>query len=314
MKILITGASGFVGGALWRAAVAAGHEVVALGRRPLAQPGYVAHDLVHPLALDFRPDVVVHAAARSSPWGSAREFAAQNVTATKQVIDFCRRQGRPHLIQVSTSAVMYAPCHQVGLDETAPLPAEPINAYAATKRQAEALVRQYEGTWCITRPRAVFGPGDTVVFPRILRAARAGRLPLIASAEPVWADLIYIDTLVDYLLRIAELRATGVYLLTNNQPVPLWEFLGGVLQRLGLPTPERRVPVERALRLAAVIEGIYTVLPFLGEPPVTRFGVSVFAYSKTFTVTRALRDLGPPSVPLAEGITRFVRWQATQPS
>ena len=55
------------------------------------------------------------------------------------------------------------------------------------------------------------------------------------------------------------------------------------------------------------------MLPFLGEPPVTRFGVSVFAYSKTFNVARALRDLGPPSVPLAEGVNRFVRWQAAQP-
>ena len=52
MKLLITGASGFVGGALWRAARAAGHEVVALGRRPLAEPGYVAWDLTRPLA-DF---------------------------------------------------------------------------------------------------------------------------------------------------------------------------------------------------------------------------------------------------------------------
>ena len=74
MKLLITGASGFVGGALWRKALGAGHEVLAVGRRPLDRPGYLSRDLCEPLVCDFRPDVVVHAAARSSPWGSRREF------------------------------------------------------------------------------------------------------------------------------------------------------------------------------------------------------------------------------------------------
>jgi hypothetical protein len=66
------------------------------------------------------------------------------------------------------------------------------------------------------------------------------------------------------------------------------------------------------MRAAALIEGVYSLLPFLGEPPLTRFGVSVFAYSKTFRVTKALRDLGAPSVSLAEGVNRFVAWQRSQ--
>jgi nucleoside-diphosphate-sugar epimerase len=269
-------------------------------------------DLCRPLACDFRPDVVVHAAARSSPWGSRAEFERQNILATRHVIDFCEAHGRPLLLHISTSAVMYDRSHQFGLDEDSPLPARPINLYAATKRVSEQLVKAYAGPSCIVRPRAVFGPGDTVVFPRILRAAASGRLPLIESRQTVLGDLIYIDTLVDYLLRIAELRATGTYLLTNNQPVPILEFLGGVFEKLGLPQPTRRVTAERALFLARLVEGVYRVLPFLGEPPITRFGVSVFAWSKTFNVARALRDLGPPSVPLQEGVDRFVAWQRTQ--
>ncbi len=312
MKLLITGASGFVGGALWRKALAEGHEVCALGRRPLAAPGYHSADLCRPLSCDFRPDVVVHAAARSSPWGSRAEFERQNVLATRHVIDFCETQGRPLLLHISTSAVMYDRSHQLGLDEDSPLPAKPINLYAATKRVSEQLVKAYAGPSCIVRPRAVFGPGDTVVFPRILRAAASGRLPLIESRQTVLGDLVYIDTLVDYLLRIAERRATGTYLLTNNQPVPILEFLGGVFAQLGLPQPTRRIPAERALLLAGLVEGLHRALPFLGEPPITRFGVSVFAWSKTFNVARALRDLGPPSVPLQEGVDRFVAWQRKQ--
>jgi nucleoside-diphosphate-sugar epimerase len=284
MKILITGASGFVGGALWQASRQAGHEVTGLGRRVIDDKDYVPCDLTKGLALDACPDVVVHAAARSSPWGSRKEFVAQNVIATRNVVDFCETHGRPLLIHISTSAVMYANEHQFDLDELTALPPKPINLYAATKRESESVIRSYSGPWCIVRPRAVFGPGDTVVFPRILRAARAGRLPLIESPQPVMGDLIYIDTLVDYLLRIMKSRTTGLYLLTNNQPVPVLDFLCSVFEKLGLPTPRRRVPVRRAMLAAAVVEQFYTLLPFLGEPPLTRFGVSVFAYSKTFNV------------------------------
>lgn len=314
MKILITGASGFIGGALWREARRRGQTAFGIGRRAVDDPEYHACDLADGLAgVNFRPDVVVHCAARSSPWGSEREFEAQNVTATQRVIDFCEANGRPFLVHLSTSAVMYENSHQLGLTEEMPLPAVPINRYAATKRVAEALVAGYTGGYCVVRPRAVFGPGDTVVFPRILRAARAGKLPLLAADRPVFGDLIYVDTLVDYLLRIVETRVRGLYLLTNNEPVEILEFLGSVFDRLGLPRPTRRIPVQRAMRIATLVEGVYGLLPWLGEPPVTRFGVSVFAYSKTFNVTKALRDLGPPSVSLQDGVDRFIAWQSVQP-
>ena len=312
-NLVVTGASGFIGGALCRVLLARGHSVIGMGRRELREPWYRRCDLALGFPdLDSVPDVVIHCAARSSPWGSRGEFELQNVTATKRVVDFCRRHGQPHLVHVSTSAVMYANEHQFGMTEKTPLPVHPINLYAETKRAAEECVAEYEGPSCIVRPRAVFGPGDTVVFPRILRAARAGKLPMIESDRPVTGDLIYIDTLVDYLLRIIEQKACGLYLLTNNQPVPILEFLADVFRRLGIPPPRRRIPVRRAMRLAAAVEGVYTLLPFLGEPPVTRFGVSVFAYSKTFNVAKSLRDLGPPSVSLAEGVDRFLSWQSQQ--
>jgi nucleoside-diphosphate-sugar epimerase len=315
MKVLVTGASGFVGAALCAALRRQGHAVVGLGRRAQPEPWYQRCDLTQGMPdIAFMPDVVVHCAARSAPWGSQREFERQNVAATRYVVDYCESHGRPFLVHISTSAVMYTQSHQLGLTENTPLPPVPINRYAATKREAETVVSGYAGRHCIVRPRAVFGPGDTVVFPRILRAARAGRLPWIESEQEVVGDLIYIDTLVDYLLRIVERQPTGLYLLTNNAPVPILAFLADVFTRLQLPQPQRRIPVRRALRIAGVIETVYRLLPFLGEPPLTRFGVSVFAYSKTFDVTKALRDLGPPSVPLTVGVERFIAWQARQPT
>jgi nucleoside-diphosphate-sugar epimerase len=309
MKIVVTGGSGFVGRALCARCVREGRETVSLARQvsPHGQP--VQADLTQPLDWDFAPDVVVHAAARSSPWGSRREFEAQNVAATRHVIDFCERGGRPHLVYISTSAVLYRNEHQYGMSEATRPPPRFLNEYARTKYAGEELVRAYPGPHTILRPRAVFGPGDSVVFPRLLRAAKAGRFPLIESDQTVMADLIYIDTLVEYILRAIDRRATGLYHVTNAQPVPVVAFLRDIFSRLGLPAPVRTITARRAMLVAQLIEGAYRLLPLRGEPPVTRFGVAVFAYSKTLDVTKSLRDLGPPLVSLEDGVDRFIAWQ-----
>lgn len=313
MKVLLTGASGFVGGAVWRRARELGWEVLALGRRPLSHAEhYRSIDLSAPFDVEFQPDVVIHAAARSSPWGRPHEFEQQCVATTRHVLDFCARHGHPHVVHISTAAVLYRDTHQLALTEATPFPDRPINLYAGAKTRSEQLVNAYAGSSCILRPRAVFGPEDTVVFPRILRALERRRLPRFQSDRPVLADLIYIDTLAEYIVRAAAQRARGIYHLSQAEPVEIYAFLDQICTALNLTPPSRRVPVAHALRAARALEFIYRALPFLGEPPVTTFGVSVFAYSKTLDVTRALRDLGPPAVSLDEGLRRFLAWQRAQ--
>jgi len=315
MKILVTGASGFVGGRFMaRARALPGVSVHGIGRRPLPDGDYTALDLADPFDLPFVPDVVIHAAARATPWGRRRDFERDNVLATARVIDFCRRRGLPRLVYVSSSSVYYKDGHQLGLTEDSPIGPPFANDYAATKHAGELLVRAYPGRSVIVRPRAVFGPGDTVLFPRILAAARAGKLPLITTSGPLAVgDLIYIDTLVEYLLAVAtRADVADAYNLTNNQPVVIQDFLLDVFARLGLPAPTRRVSLRTAMAAAAVTETIYRAFRLRSEPPVTRFGVGVFAWSKTFDVTRALTDLGPPAVSLEAGVEAFVRWQRGQ--
>ncbi len=315
MRILITGASGFVGGAfMQRFANEPGLEIFGIARRATHLPNYAQHDLSQPLDLPFRPDVVIHAAARASPWGTRRDYQEQNVEATRHVIDFCRRTGHPRLLYVSTSAVFYREEHQTGLHEESPIGPGFVNRYAETKYAGEQLLQSYEGERCVLRPRAVFGPGDTVLFPRVIAAARKGTLPVFTGqTQPVMGDLIYIDTLCDYLLRAARApKLAASYNLTNAEPVDLQALLHRVLAELGLPLPTRRVSVATALRAATVLEWVWRSLRLKGEPPATRFGVGVFAYAKTFDASRTLSDLGPPSVSLEEGIRRFIAWQRAQ--
>lgn len=315
MRILITGASGFVGGTfLQRFSQRPGLELLGVARRPMPLAKYLQRDLSQPFDLPFKPDVVIHAAALASPWGTRAQYERQNVEATRHVIDFCRRAGLPRLLHISTSAVFYDESHQYNLKEMSPIGPGFVNLYAETKAASERLVAQYEGEHAVLRPRAVFGPGDTVLFPRVIEAARKGALPLFTGQDrPVMGDLIYIDTLCDYLLRAAQApQLAPSYNLTNAQPVDLQALLHRVLDELGLPKPRRQVKVGTALRAATVMEGVWRLLHLRGEPPATRFGVGVFAYSKTFDPALTLADLGAPSVSLDEGVQRFIQWQRAQ--
>ena len=327
MKILVTGASGFIGGHfVSRYREEEGVELHGLGRRSHAQvvaehmlrglPApeadyYHVHDLSLPLTLDMRPDVVIHAAGLASPWGRVEEFERHNVEATRHVVEWCERNGLPRLLYLSSSSVLYRRYDQFGLTEKSPVGPTFVNTYARTKYAGECLARRYAGTAVVLRPRAVFGPGDSVLFPRLLEAARRGRLPIIVrGGAPVVGDLIYIDTLVDYLMRVAQSPVPAdTYNLTNAEPVVLMEFLMDIFQRLHLPVSAWRLDYRIAWLIAALAEGAWGVFPLRGEPPVTRFGIEVLAYSKTFDVSRTLADLGPPSMGLNEGVADFVAWQ-----
>jgi len=316
MKLLLTGASGFIGGRfMQRFRGTPGLELLGLGRRALPDPDYRAIDLSQPFDLAFPADVVIHAAALSSPFASRRDYLRNNVEATARIVEWCRTHGHPKLIYISSSSVHYRPCDQLGIREEDPIGPRFANTYAETKAAGETLVRAYEGPWTILRPRAVFGPGDTVLFPRLLAAAKRGKLPRIVRAgPPAVGDLIGVDTLVDYMLRAARIpEALGAFNLSHGEPVAMQAFLADAFRRLDLPTPTRKMPYRLAYTAAFLAELAWTCLPLRGEPPVTRFGVDVLAFSKTFDIGKARSVLGPPSQTLAEAFDAFIDWQRTQP-
>jgi nucleoside-diphosphate-sugar epimerase len=312
-SILLTGVSGFVGGAAGAHLRRLGYYVIGVSRTAPRQDSvndHLALDLAKPHALP-PVDVVVHCAALSSPWASPAAYRANNVEATRNLLGAA---GGARFIFISSSSVYYAHGDQLNLTEDSPLPSSPINQYAATKRQAEELVRSSGLQAAILRPRAVFGPGDTVLFPRILRAAKRGALPRILrpDRQSPRADLIYIENLSHYIERAIALEATGTFNLTNNQPVDLFPFLDGMLEALGLPKPRKTVKVGTALVFARAAELVSQYLLNYKEPSVTRFGVEVMAFSKTFDVRKMLDTFGPPPVSIETGVERFLQWQRTQ--
>lgn len=313
-KILITGASGFIGNAfLQRFASRAEFELYGVGRRELtnipATVRYTALDLSCLDSLDFTPDVVIHAAGKAGPWGSKADYWQANVLSTEHVIDFCQRRGSPRLVYLSSAAVYYRYQHQLALTEQTAVGPTFVNDYARSKFYAEQRVRAYRGDRTILRPCAVFGQGDRLLFPPLLSAARKKRLPCLISTDSVaQGDIMFIDTLCDYLIRLVTLSHwRAVYNLSNAQPVEINTFLFDVLNRFQLPLPKKKLTVNQAMLIASTVEGIFKFFRLKREPPITCFGVGVFGYSKTLDVRAALEDLGPPSCSLFDGLDLFVK-------
>lgn len=126
MKVLVTGASGFIGSTfLRRFAAREDVSLCGVGRRERidlpASVRYCALALDRLDELDFVPDVVIHAAGRASPWGTPREYTRENVETTRQVIDFCNRRNHPRLIFISSAAVYYRFAHRLNIRECDPI-------------------------------------------------------------------------------------------------------------------------------------------------------------------------------------------------
>ncbi|MDR2213124.1 MAG: NAD(P)-dependent oxidoreductase, partial [Pseudomonadales bacterium] len=188
--VLVTGATGGLGRVLVAELLATGREVVATGRNPdigtALQAGgarFIRADLTGDdlNKLCENAGTVFHLAALSAPWGPHAAFIAANVMATQRLLETARRQGCSRFIFASTPSIYTAARHQLQLDENSPLPRRYANSYAATKHAAEraVLAAAHEGFSTLAlRPRAVIRPYDTVLLPRLLRAAKRGVMPL----------------------------------------------------------------------------------------------------------------------------------------
>lgn len=313
MQILVTGATGFLGSHLVDRLQQQGHHIIALGRDRARMPRGA-----RPLIADLRDrrsvidacrdvDAVIHAGALSAPWGHHADFQAINVGGTAHVIDGCRAHGVGRLVFVSSPSVLSNGRDQCDLTDDAPYPRRPISIYSATKQRAEQLVRDAPDVpSVIVRPKAIFGPGDTTLLPRLIAAARRGRLPQIGDGQNR-VDLTYVENVVHALaLAIESPRAVGhAYTITNGEHPRLWDVIRLVLRRLSLPDRLRPVPLPTMLRVARLMELIAAVTR--REPLLTRYSVLVLARTQTHDIGAARSDLGyTPIVSLDDGIARTI--------
>ncbi|WP_228566004.1 NAD(P)-dependent oxidoreductase [Nocardia sp. SYP-A9097] len=335
-KALVTGASGFLGGAIARRLVLDGGYDVAILVRPTSKLGDLADvidqvevlhgDLTDQVSLERATkgiDVVFHSAARVDERGTRAQFVAENLTATEHLLRSARRNGAQRFVFISSpSALMDRDGgDQVEIDESVPYPRRYLNLYSETKAAAEraVLAANADGfSTCALRPRAIWGAGDrSGPIVRLLSRAAAGSLPNLSFGKQVNASLCHVENIADACVHAASSENTGgkAYFVADAEQTDVWGFLGEVANGLGYAAPSRQ-PNQRVLNAAvAIIDAVWRV-PFIAtrwSPPLSRYVVALMTRTATYDTGAAARDFGyRPVVDRDTGLTEFLAWLQTQ--
>ncbi len=290
MRLAITGGTGFVGGHLIRLAVASGHAVQALARRPQPDtPGvaWIAGALDRPeslAALVSRANAVIHVAGVVNAADRAG-FAAGNIAGTGAIIAAMAGAGR--LVHVSSLAA-----REPGLSD-----------YGWSKAGAEDAVRASPLRWTMVRPPAIYGPGDTEML-ELFRMARRGFVALPPGGR---VSIVHVADLARLLLTLAERGvALGDTLEPDDGVAGGWDHRD-LARAIGVAVGRRAVPVPvpaALLRLGALADGLVR----RGSAKLTPDRVRYFLHPDWTVAHPPPADLWRPDMPTPAGLKATADW------
>jgi nucleoside-diphosphate-sugar epimerase len=320
VRVLVTGASGLLGGAVATQIARAGHTVRTFQRRPSGLAGVVdgvedflgsVTDVPAVIASLDGIDAIVHLAAKVSLTGDPAEFDAVNIGGTRILLAAAREAAVARFVFVSSPSVAHSGSSIVGDDALPATPEAARGDYARTKAEAELVALAADSDdlrVVVVRPHLVWGPGDTQLVERIVDRARSHRLPLLGHGAAL-IDSIYVDNASSGIAAALE-RVDAVhgnsYVLTNGEPRPVAELIAGMCTAAGVHTPNWRVPAALARAAGSLVEVFWRIKPGADEPPMTRFLAEQLSTAHWFDQRRTREDLQwVPAVSLDEGFRRL---------
>jgi 2-alkyl-3-oxoalkanoate reductase len=312
MNVLVTGATGFLGSHVCSALLKRGHAVSALGRdfsKFNLDAVQICTDLrdaqaIRGVCAGF--EVVIHAGALSSSWGKSEDFMSVNVRGTQSVLEACIVSEVRRFVHISSPAVIFDGSDQILAPDNAPYARIFSSHYARTKKLAEELVLNAKDSLeiIVLRPKAIYGPDDRALLPRIIALARAGRLVRIGDGHNL-VDLTYVSDVVDAIILAVEksLPKTNhpVYTITSGEHVNLWQAIRRVLEGLQINANLRVMPTGIAFNMAGWFERFALLTG--REPRLNRYVVELLTRTQTYDISRAYQDIGfQPHVKFDQGL------------
>lgn len=328
MKVLVTGATGFLGKRVCLDLISRGDSVRAIGRnknigKELEKIGcdFICADLRDKEAMINAcqgMDAVVHSGALSSPWGDYEEFHSINVVGTANVIAGCEQHQIKRFVHISTPSVYFNFKDRFNVKESDPLADPAPSMYTKTKLMAEKLTHAAfeRGLSTITlRPRGLFGPGDTTLIPRLINAHEKGRLPIIGDGSTT-LDITYIDNVSLAILNSLDAPANcsgEKYNITNGEPIKLWETVDWILGEVGRKFEPKKIPFPLIYLVTGISEFVSKYFLSNREPTLTRYTAGLLAKSQTLDISKARKQLGySPKVDMKDGLKRTLEWWKEQ--
>ncbi len=326
MPVLVTGASGFLGGRLAQMLLERGEEVMVLARGsakldhlPAARLTVVRGSLTDESALRqvvSRVTHIYHCAACSTDWAPLPAFREANVLGTERLLSAaCSAAPRlQRFLHVSTTDVYGYP--EIPCPEEHPI----IDAglpYNQTKGEAERAVwaahREHGLPVTIVRPATIYGPRGkdfTVEIAALLRL----RLMALIDGGLATGGFTYVDNVAEAMIAAAAGQRTlgETYNLSDGTGASWREYVTRFARHLGLPPPWIDLSSATAMRLARGFEALHRSLSLRARPLLTRHAVLLLARHQEFPIGKAREHFGfSPAIPLDEGLRRSVTWLRT---
>jgi nucleoside-diphosphate-sugar epimerase len=261
VRILVTGASGFIGRVTCAELSARGHQVAALVRTPGSEPAgtrAVEGDITDRASLlpaidSAQPDAIIHLAAATAATRDAGTIEQVNVEGTRTLVEAARDAGVERFVFCST--VVTGEAYGETLTEDSTLPVG--TPYGRSKQRGEDIVRDSGLRHTIVRPGHVYGAGGWFENEFVKRLRQVGRFAVVGKGDNWW-DVVRVEDVAAALALAAERAADGrVYHVADDQPILQYDFVALAAEALGVGRP-RRVPVALA-RLVAGADPVAAV-------------------------------------------------------
>lgn len=331
MRVLVTGGGGFLGSHIAKRLAAGGESVTVIGRRRYS----LLPQEIESIAVDLRDrqavlkicegmDAVFHSGALTGIWGNKDDFYNINVNGSRNIIDGCLRSDVKKLIYTSSPSVVFGHADLENVDESTPYPENYYCEYPRTKAIAERMVVEANGKESLLtvslRPHLIWGPGDPHLIPRIIDRAKKGKLIRVGDGLNM-VDTTYIDNAVEGHILAGDALIAGspvagrCYFLSDDEPVNLWQWINQLLVRLDIQPVSKSISFTTAKTVGRILESLYNLFSFPGEPRMTRFVAEQLATSHYFDISRARQDFNyKPVVSMEEGMKRLVNSLQVRPS
>lgn len=324
MRVLVTGAGGFLGRYIVEALLARGDTVRGLARGSYPELVSAGAEMVQADVRDgpaveaacAEMDAVIHTAAVAGIWGPKEHFFSINTEGTQRVVEGAQRAGAGALVYCSSPSVTFDASPQANVDESAPYPSQWLCHYPHSKSLGEQAVLAANCDslrTCALRPHLIWGPRDQHLIPRLLERARSGQLRIVGDGRNL-IDMVYVENAA--MAHVAAMdallsgRAAGkAYFISQGEPVECWTWINEILALADLPPLERRISFSKAWAAGQLLEWIWWALRRRDEPRMTRFLAAQLALPHYFDISAARRDFGyQVQVSTEEGMARLADW------
>ena len=320
MQVLVTGATGFIGGNLARQLSFRGYQVRALVR-PGSKTSTIDGTGIEPFSGDIldRPSVagaiegcnaVFHCAAIYSFWSPDPSLVHRtNCEGTRIVLEEAQKAGVEKVVFTSTVSTIGLPERGLGAEETPLDPGHLVGHYKQSKYQAEQVALKMASRGLpvvVVNPTAPVGPWDVKPTPtgRIVLDFLLGRIPGYLNTGLNVVDVA--DVAAGHILAL-EKGLSGQRYILGHRNLSLKELLAVLSRLTGLPSPRWRVPFWAALG-AGYVDQLVEGKLLRRSPRIPVEGIKIAQTPMYVTSQKAIVQLGLPQTPVEDALLRAVRW------